>query len=221
MLWTNRTLGALLSLPNTMPSHQCKSTYCHFRPLPRIPRVLKKRVSSSLILPKVNCIKPTKDLVLHLGAATLLGPQLLSLPIQSSCIQGAFKGLVDPGSSDCFVDPNFVVSNGLTYWTIAPLSVALIDSTVNAYVTHAVLFPIDFACDYSCVPEFFMTKLKGIYPVVLRYNWLVKYNPNIDWKTSTLQFPALKNHDTALSTKALPRDTPKTTQEQSSELSNF
>jgi len=220
MLWTNRTLGMLLPPPNTTPSHQCKSICCHLRSLLCIPRVPKKRVSSPLIPPEVNCIKPTRDLVLHLGAVTLPGPQSLFLPIQSLCIQGAFKGLVDSGSSGCFVDPNFVVSNGLTYWTIALFSMVLINGTVNAYVTHAVLFPIDFACDYLCVPEFFITKLKDIYPVVLRHNWLVKHNPNIDWKTGTLQFPALKNHDTTLSTEALPRDTPETIQEQSLELPN-
>ena len=55
---------------------------------------------------------------------------------------------MDLGSSGCFVDPNFIVSNGLTYWTIVPLSVVLIDSTVNACVTHVVSFPIDFAYVY-------------------------------------------------------------------------
>ena len=65
-----------------------------------------------------------------------------------------------------------------------------------------------------------MTKLEGTYLVVLGHNWLVKHNPSINWKTGTLQFPALKNHDIALSTEVLPRATPKTTQEQSSELSN-
>jgi len=116
------------------------------------------------------------------------------------------------------MDPNFIVSNGLTCWTIAPLSVALIDGTVNACVTHAVLFPIDFACGYSCVPEFFVTKLESTYPVVLRHNWLVEHNPNTNWKTGTLQFPALKNHDTALTPEALPRAAPETTQEQSLSL---
>jgi len=118
---------------------------------------------------------------------------------------------VDLGSSGCFVDPNFVVLNRLTYWTIVPLSVALIDSTVIACVTYAVLFPIDFACGYLCIPEFFATKLEDIYLVVLRHNWLVKHNPNIDWKTGTLQFLALKNYDTALSTEASLRDTSETT----------
>jgi len=210
-LRTNKTLDALLPLSNTMPSHQYRSIYHHLRPLPCIPRVFKKRVSNPLISLGVDCIKPTGDPVLHLGIVTLPGPQLLSLSIWLSCIQGAFKGLVDLGSSGCFVDPNFVVLNRLTYWTIVPLSVALIDSTVIACVTYAVLFPIDFACGYLCIPEFFATKLEDIYLVVLRHNWLVKHNPNIDWKTGTLQFLALKNYDTALSTEASLRDTSETT----------
>ena len=93
---------------------------------------------------------------------------------------------MDSGSSGCFVDPNFIMLNGLTRWTIAFLFVALINGTVNACVTHTVSFPIDFACDYSYVPEFFVTKLEGTYLVVLRHNWLVEHNPNIDWKTGIL-----------------------------------
>ena len=57
---------------------------------------------------------------------------------------------------------------------------ALIDGTVNAYITHAMSFPIDFACGYLYVPEFFVTKLEGTYLIVLGHNWLVKHNPNID-----------------------------------------
>jgi len=180
MLWTNRTLSMLLPLLNTMPSHQCRSICYHLRPLFLIPRVPKKRVSSPLIPQEVDCIKPTRNPILYLGVVTLLGPQSLSISIQSLYIQGAFKGLVDSGSSGCFMDPNFVVLNRLTCWTIAPLSMALIDGTVNACVTHVVSFPIDFACGYLYIPEFFVTKLEGTYPVVLRHNWLVKHNPNID-----------------------------------------
>ena len=68
------------------------------------------------------------------------------------------------------MDPNFVVSNELTCRTIALLFVALKNGTINAYITHAVSFPIDFACGYLCVPEFFVTKLEGAYPVVLEHN---------------------------------------------------
>jgi len=44
------------------------------------------------------------------------------------------------------------------------------NGTVNACVTYAVSFPIDFACGYLYVPEFFVTKLEGTYPVVLGHN---------------------------------------------------
>jgi len=35
-----------------------------------------------------------------------------------------------------------------------PLPIVLIDSTVNALVTYIVTLPINFACGYSCTPEF-------------------------------------------------------------------
>jgi len=67
-----------------------------------------------------------------------------------------------------------------------PLSVALIDSTMNAYVNHIVMLPIEFPCGYLCTPEFFMTKLEGTYPAVLSYSWLYQCNPIINWIMGTM-----------------------------------
>ena len=62
----------------------------------------------------------------------------------------------------------------------APLPIALIDGTVNAYVNSIVTLPIEFPCGYSCAPEFYVTKLEGTYPAVLSYSWLSQCNPTID-----------------------------------------
>jgi len=92
----------------------------------------------------------------------------------------------DLGSSDCFLDLEFVVRNKLPYWEIVPLPVALIDGTVNAFVNHIVLLPIKLSCDYACTPEFFVMKLEGTYPVVLSYSWLAYCNPTINWTKGTI-----------------------------------
>jgi len=41
-----------------------------------------------------------------------------------------FRGLIDSGSLDCFLDSNFVSINKLRTWEIDPLPLTLIDSTV-------------------------------------------------------------------------------------------
>ena len=132
-------------------------------------------------------------------------PHSLHLSIQSPHISGSFKGLVDSGSSVCFVDSNFVVTNRLTCQTIAPLPVALIDGTVNAFVTQSVSLPIGLACSYTCTLELFVTELERTFPVVLGHSWLVKHNPKIDWKTGTVQFSTLKPLEKNPRTKTEPQ----------------
>ena len=80
-------------------------------------------------------------------------------------ILGLFKGLLDLGFLEYFVNSNFVTKNGLTCQKIAPIPIELIDSTVNTYVTRIVLFSIKFSCGYFYIPKFFVTKLKGTYSV--------------------------------------------------------
>ena len=77
---------------------------------------------------------------------------------------------MDLGFSGCFMDSNFIASNELPYQAIVPLPIALIDSTVNACMIHTVSLPIDFACSYLCISEFFVTKLEETYPIILRHN---------------------------------------------------
>ena len=214
-LWPVRSPCTLLPPTVTMPINDHPSV-CHLhRTSPRRPGIPKKRVSSPCSFPGADCIKLTGDPILYLGTTMLSYPHSLHLSIQSSHIPGSFKGLVDLGFSMCFVDSNFVVINGLAYWAIVPLPVALIDGTVNAFVTQSVSLPIELACGYTCTLELFMTKLEGTFPVILGHSWLVKHNLEIDWKTGTIQFSILKLQEKNQGTKTEPRNTRKTSLEPS------
>jgi len=95
-------------------------------------------------------------------------------------VPGAFERLVDSGSSDCFMDPDFVTKNRLSYQEIAPFPVTLIDGTISTYVTSAILLPIELTCSYTCILECFIMKLEDPYSIALGHNWLIQYNPIID-----------------------------------------
>lgn len=135
-------------------------------------------------------MKLTGDLVLLLEATTLLNTKLLFVTLLSPYVPGDFEGVVDSGSFDCFMDLDFAAKKGLLQQEIAPLPIALIDGAINTYITHVISLQIEFACGYSCVFEYFVTKLEGFYLIVLGYNWLTQHNQIIDWKKSLLVFSA-------------------------------
>jgi len=85
---------------------------------------------------------------------------------------GVFKGLIDSGSLDCFLDSKFVISNKLRTWEIDLLPLTLIDGTMNCYVNQVVSLPIQLPCRSLCMIKCYVTTLDGSYELVLGYNWL-------------------------------------------------
>lgn len=82
---------------------------------------------------------------------------------------GSFKGLVDSGLTDCFIDLHFVVVHNLSLCKIDPLLLTLI------------------TCGYSFAYKFYITKLKDLYSIILGHDWLSQYNPLIDWVKGILK----------------------------------
>jgi len=58
-------------------------------------------------------------------------PRSLSLILYSDLVLGSFLGLVDSGSTSCFVDFYFVTTHKLPFQEVNLLSLILIDDTIN------------------------------------------------------------------------------------------
>jgi len=188
ILWTSKIPHSGLPLLISEVIYRHWSMHCTVGESIHWSRTLKKRISSPLNSPGANCLSITGKPTLYLGASTVSNSRALSTTLYSLVIPTAFEGLVDSGFSDCFLNSSFVIKNQLPFWEITPLFVALIDGTVNVFVTHVVLLPINFSCSYSCTLEFYITKLKSTYLAVLRFSWLIHYNIAIDWVKKTILF---------------------------------
>ena len=134
------------------------------------PRVVKKQPGSHLISWRVDCLNSAREMILHLGAATITCLKSLQVELSLPPIPAPVIALVDSGSSDCFVDSVLVSKYRLPCRKINPLPLTLIDGTINHLVNCVVSLPIRFPCLYSCQIELFVTKLEGTYPIVLGHN---------------------------------------------------
>jgi len=127
-------------------------------------------------------------MILCLGAATLTCLKSLQVELSLPSIPVPVNTLVNSGSSDYFMDFALVSKYHLPCQKINPRPLALINGTIYHLVNHVMSLPIRLPCLYFCQIEFFVTKLEGIYPIVLGHNWLTQHNPLIDWRKGTMEF---------------------------------
>jgi hypothetical protein len=119
----------------------------------------------------------------HLNTAVLSNPDSLhtlisfpSLPSLSS------SGLVDSGSSHCFVDPLFMSKHSIHSYEIPPVILCLINSSVGAMITRAA----KISTNDILLLKFYVTKLDSPSAFVFSHNWLHRYNPSIDWSAGQI-----------------------------------
>jgi len=98
------------------------------------------------------------------------------------------SGLVDSGSSHCFVDPAFIDSNSLPFYEIPPVILRLLDGSVGAMITHAADIIVRFSTNDIITVSFYITKLDSSSAFVFGHNWLHRYNPSIDWSASQILY---------------------------------
>ena len=133
------------------------------------------------------------------------------------------SALVDSGSSHCFVDSKFVNKHSLETYTIPPLELCLLDSSLNTFVTKATKLNIQFSTGEVTSKTFFVTLLNSSCALVLGHSWLTHYNPLIEWvlghiefRKGTLQMPAapvspsIESTPTSAPVTSLPTDFPPT-----------
>jgi len=119
----------------------------------------------------------------------LTDTKALFVELFSTMFPGVTKALVDSGSSDSFIDPNFVVHHKLSTRSIDPLLLSLIDGTVSNFVKEIVTVPIKLICSSFFELDLFVTPLAGEHPIVLGYSWLKTTNPSINWAKNMLELP--------------------------------
>ena len=121
------------------------------------------------------------------NAAALSDPNSFICKVNSyPLIQTSFPGLLDCGSSDCFIDPKFAFKHKLQVRSIPPMQLKLLDGSRGASITQAIDLPIKFPCGMVTPITFLVAPLDSTCVVVFGLNWLTRYNPMVDWELRSI-----------------------------------
>ena len=105
----------------------------------------------------------------------------------ASGFNSRLKGLIDSGSSDCFVSRTKCESDGFLTYTIPPVTLRYLDGSTSMITEQCRLLNRFPSGDVHFV-EFYVTHLDSPCDLVLGYSWLHRFNPSINWSLSTLSF---------------------------------
>src|SRR4029077_6889715 len=73
-----------------------------------------------------------------------VSPSASVSPNSSVSPDNLFPALIDSGSSDCFIDTNFINKNTLQPYPVSPLQLRLFDSSMNNMITQAINLSVRF-----------------------------------------------------------------------------
>ena len=140
--------------------------------------------SPSDFVPSGGCANSggTRRRTVRLNAAALSEPDSLFIPVSfPSRPSFTSTGLVDCGSSHCFIDTRFVNKLDLSPYRIRPVKLRLLDGSLGSRITHAVDLRIRHSTGDIFVVTFLVTHLDPPVALVFGYTWFYRYNPLIDW----------------------------------------
>ena len=124
-----------------------------------------------------------------LGTSTLYPtPNALYVPLTTPTNTNSkppFSTLIDSGSSHCFINACYIAAQCLPMTALKnPIPLHLFDGSCNSALENHVNLEILLPTGECQKVVFFVTNLDKSCDAVLRYNWLVQYNPQIDWSLS-------------------------------------
>ena len=113
--------------------------------------------------------------------------------IYSSSLPFGFSALLDSGSSHCFLSPKILDKNMLpSTHLFPPCRLSMIDSSSSFVITEQITLDISFSNGDTHTITFYVAPLDSSCEAVLGLDWLVTYNPLIDWTTRLLTFHKAK-----------------------------
>ena len=162
--------------------------------------------NSSSDLPKVQlnaaALSDPDSLIISISltsASALTSVSALTSAIPSaSASELPTTGLVDCGSTHCFIDTTFANDNNLMTYTMPPQRLHLIDGSSNTWITHTIDLTIRYPTDDTFVFTFLVTLLDSSAALVFGYNWVCCFNPSIDWSGGLNYFRNLPQNPSAL-----------------------
>jgi hypothetical protein len=111
-------------------------------------------------------------------------------------------GLVDSGSSHCFIDPTYARDHNIPLTTIPPVTLRFLNGSFGEDIVQIATLPIRFSTDDVIDLLFYVTPLDSDSAFVFGHNWLRRYNPSIDWTAGQLLFFRRLPHSVPTSTRS-------------------
>jgi len=97
-------------------------------------------------------------------------------------------GLIDSGSSHCFIDPTYAHDHNIPLTSIPRVTLRFLNGSFGEDIVQVATLPIRFSTDDIIELLFYVTPLYSDSAFVFGHIWLHRYNPSIDWTAGQLLF---------------------------------